>query len=134
MKKSIIAGLTVGLAAGTAAVIAGKIVFDKISREVENNISLQNYISPNCDNTVTLFCGSSKTAKGLTYVKIIAGSDLKEDECKLVVFAGKNPVFSGEREDNEHFKLLIGNGKYKQCCDVSFEGEEITAHYYPIKI
>ena len=39
----------------------------------------------------------------------------------------------GEWIDNNHFKLLIGNGKRKQCCDVSFDGEQINALYYLVK-
>ena len=37
--------------------------------------------------------------------------------------------FDGECDENGHFTLLVGNGKYKQCCEVSFEDEKTKANY-----
>jgi hypothetical protein len=54
-----------------------------------------------------------------------------EDNCKLVLFARKKiELLNTEWLDNDHFKLLVGNGKRKQCCEVNFEKEEIVANYY----
>ena len=53
----------------------------------------------------------------------------------LIAFAKrKSKLFSAEWADNEHFNLVIGNGKVKQHCDVSFEGRKINALYYLHKI
>ena len=92
------------------------------------------FVSPDGDNTVELNFGASKTARGLTFVKVNATSENKDDCCKLIMFAKKkDELMDGEWIDNNHFKLLIGSGKRKQCCDVSFDGEQINALYYLVK-
>ena len=86
------------------------------------------------DNVVTISCGSSESAKGLTYIKVSASSILKDDTCELIAFAKKKTkAIVGEWTDEDHFRLTIGSGKVKQRCDVSFEGEKITANYYFVK-
>ena len=77
--------------------------------------------------------GSSESAKGLVYIKIQAETDSNEDVCKLIMLTEKDAALSYEWEDNEHFKLYVGNGKLKQCCDVVFDIDKITAKYYPVK-
>lgn len=134
MKKNVVFGIIAGFAAGVAATVAGTVVVDKIAKEIKSDLSEQKFTSPNGDNTVTLSYGSSKTAKGLAYIKLQATARSKQDTCKLVAFAKKNVAFlSGEWIDNDHFKLLIGSGKRKQCCDVSFDTDKIVAHYYLMK-
>ena len=82
-------------------------------------------------NVVSLTYGSSDFAKGLTYVQVKASVEDSDLACKLTVFAiKKTEVFNGEWSDNEHFKLLVGGGKRKQCCDVDFSGDEINMYYY----
>ena len=58
-----------------------------------------------------------------------------KDDCKLIAFTRRNDeMFIGEWADNDHFNLVIGNGKVKQHCDVTFEGEKINALYYLNKV
>jgi len=131
MKKSTVFGLIAGFAAGVAAAVVGKTVVDKTVSEIKSDLREQSFTSPEGDHHVTLSYGSSDTAKGLTYVKIKASADCKEDTCKLVALAKKSDeLFSGEWDDNDHFTLLIGGGKRKQCCDVDFTGDEIEMLYY----
>ena len=131
MKKFFVLGLLAGVAAGAAAAIAGKILVDKIVGEIKNDLDDYTFTSPDGSNSVTLSYGSSETAKGLTFVRVKATSEVIDDDCKLIAFAGKaDEMFYGEWSDNEHFKLLIGNGKCKQCCDVEFNQDAIVARYY----
>ena len=126
----IIAGVTASVMAGTAVALTTK----KIVREIKRDMCDATFVSPDGDNAVELNFGASKTARGLTYIKVNATSENKDDCCKLIVFAKKkNELMDGEWIDNNHFKLLIGNGKRKQCCDVSFDGEQINALYYLVK-
>ncbi len=133
MKKRVMFGLAVGVAAGTAALIAAKTAVDKISKEIKSSFIEEEFDSPFGNNWIKVSIGSSETAKGITYIRIAAETDSNEDTCKLVVFAKKDADLSYEWEDNEHFKLFIGSGKTKQCCDVNFAVEEITARYYLVK-
>lgn len=126
----IIAGVTASVMAGTAVALTTK----KIVREIKRDMCDATFVSPDGDNAVELNFGASKTARGLTFIKVNATSDNKDDCCKLIVFAKKkDELMDGEWIDNNHFKLLIGSGKRKQCCDVSFDGEQINALYYLVK-
>ena len=134
MKKSTLFGVCIGFTLGAAAAVAGAMAVRKIAGEIKEDIDEVTFASPNADNTVTLSFGSSETAKGLTVIKVKAISETKMDTCDLVVLAKKKAdLLHGEWADNEHFKLLIGGGKRKQCCDVSFAGDKITAKYYLVK-
>ena len=126
----IIAGVTASVIAGTAVALTTK----KIVREIKRDMCDATFVSPDGDNAVELNFGASKTARGLTFIKVNATSENKDDCCKLIVFAKKkDELMDGEWIDNNHFKLLIGSGKRKQCCDVSFDGEQINALYYLVK-
>ena len=126
--------VAVGFLAGTAAGIAGTMVYNKVSGEIKNDMREQVFTSPDGNNIVTVSYGSSSSAKGLTYIKVKALASTKEDDCKLVAFAKKSPkLLSAEWFDNNHFKLLIGEGKHKQCCDVKFEEANILANYYLVR-
>ena len=126
----IIAGVTASVMAGTAVALTTK----KIVREIKRDMCDATFVSPDGDNAVELNFGASKTARGLTFIKVNATSENKDDCCKLIVFAKKkDEIMDGEWIDNNHFKLLIGSGKRKQCCDVSFDGEQINALYYLVK-
>ncbi len=133
MKKKTIFGIAAGILFGTAAAISVKTAVDKISKEMKNNFAEEEFDSPFGDNWIKVSMGSSETAKGLTCIRVQAETDRNEDCCKLVLFAKKDADISYEWEDNEHFKLFVGSGKTKQCCDVEFSVAEITARYYPIK-
>ena len=133
MKKKTIFGLAAGIFLGTAAAIAVKNAVGKISEEVKNGLVTEEFDSPLGDNWVKVSMGSSEAAKGLACIKVQAEADRNEDSCKLVLFAKKDADISYEWEDDEHFKLFVGSGKTKQCCDVEFSVEKITARYYMIK-
>ena len=131
MKKSSVIGLIVG----AAAVAAGAVAATKVAKEMKNETFEKIFVSPEGDNCVTLSCGTSKSARGLTRIKIIAESQGKADKCKLSAFAKKNEgMFENEWVSNDHFKLLIGAGKRKQCCDVTFDGDKINAVYYLLRV
>ena len=130
MKKRVLFGLALGIVAASVVAVA----VSKISSEMKNEIDEEEFDSPFGNNWVKVSFGSSKTAKGLACIKIQAETDSNEDVCKLVMLAEKDAAISYEWEDNEHFKLNVGNGKLKQCCDVVFDIENITMRYYPVKI
>ena len=129
MKKRVLFGLALGIVAASAVAVA----VSKISSEMKNEIDEEEFDSPFGNNWVKVSFGSSKTAKGLACIKVQAETDSNEDVCKLVMLAEKDAAISYEWEDNEHFKLYVGNGKLKQCCCVSFDFDKITAKYYPVK-
>ena len=129
MKKSTIFGLVFGIAAASAVAVA----VSKISGEMKNGLVEEEFDSPFGDNWIKISMGSSETAKGLSKIKVQAETDRNEDVCKLVLLAKKDAPISYEWEDNEHFKLYVGNGKLKQCCEVAFDIKEITARYYMVK-
>ena len=129
MKKQILFGLAFGIAAASAVAVA----VNKISKELKSGSDEEEFDSPLEDNRVTVSCGSSGTANGMICVKIKAESDLIDDHCKLTIFAEKDAAISYEWKDNEHFRILIGSGRCKQCCDVLFDMDNISAHYYLLK-
>ena len=131
MKKQTVVGIIVGAVIGTAAVVAGTLVVRKIVKEIKDDLNDCTFTSPDGENAVTLTYGSSKFAKGLTFVRVKAHKEQGDEACKLVLFTkNSSESFGGEWTDSEHFRLLVGNGKLKQCCDVSFIGEKINANYY----
>ena len=128
-------GIAAGVAVGTATIAAGVVTVKKIVKEIKTDIGEERFASPDGNHTVTVSYGASKTARGLAYIKVLATADGKDDSCKLIVFSKKKGEFlCGEWSDNDHFSLLIGSGRRKQCCDVSFDGDEIVAQYYLKKI
>ena len=129
MKKRVLFGLAFGIAAASAVAVA----VSKISGEMKNGSVVKEFDSPFGNNWVKISFGSSKTAKGLMCIKVQAETDSNEDVCKLVLLAEKDAALSYEWEDNEHFRLYVGNGKLKQCCDVVFDIDKITARYYVAK-
>lgn len=134
MKNKVAFGMVAGFLAGTAATVAGAITADKISKEMKSDITERDFVSPNGDRVVTLSFGSSKTAKGLTGIKVKAVTVPEGDSCEMLIFAKKRAGFlSGAWSDNDHFTLLVGTGKRKQSCDISFDTEQITANYYLAK-
>ena len=134
MKKKFILGTIAGIAVGTAAGIAGKLVTKKVIGQIKDSMSEQSFVSPEESHTVKISYGSSKAARELTYIRVEAASETVDDTCKLILFTRKLPeVLDTRWEDADHFKLLVGNGKRKQCCDISFDGNNINATYYLTK-
>lgn len=133
MKKRTKFAMAVGFVAGAAAGAVGAMAYDKIAAEIKSDMREQIFTSPDGNNVVTVSYGSSSTAKGLTYIRVKALSN-SDDDCKLVVFAKKAPkLLNAEWLDNNNFKLFVGNGKHKQCCDVKFEEGNILANYYLVR-
>ena len=131
MKKQGVIGLIAGIAAGAAAAVAGGLVAAKVVKEIKSDLSDFSFVSNDGKNVVTLTYGASDFAKGLTYVQVTAYVEDSDLNCKMVVFSiKKDETFCGEWTDNDNFKLLVGNGKRKQCCEVDFGGEEINMYYY----
>lgn len=122
-----------GYTAGVMATVAGCSIAEKVAKEIKSDMNhAQTFVSPDGDHRVELFYGSSETAMGLTCIKILVSNEA-EKENKLIVFSRKRGDFvhaECEWSDNDRFRLLVGNGKRKQCWNVSFEGENITAIYY----
>lgn len=131
MKKDLRFGLFAGFVAGAVVTNVVKNAVSLIKTEIKNNLNKMVFTSPDEDHLVTLSYGTSETAKGLTYIKITA-SEEGRDDCKLVIMGKKSEHFlRGDWSDNDHFRLQVGSGKCKQCCDVHFDAEEITATYSP---
>ena len=124
MKKQTVVGIIIGAALGTAATVAGILVVRKIVKEIKSDLNECIFMSPYGDNVVTVTHGSSKFAKGLTFVKIKAENE--KDTCNLNFLTGKSAdSISFNWEDDDHIEICIGENAVKQVCYVSFEGEEI---------
>ncbi|MBE6553133.1 MAG: hypothetical protein E7666_02205 [Ruminococcaceae bacterium] len=131
MKKVVFWGLAASVAVGVSAAIVGKMLVGKVVSEIQGEMLERSFHSPQGDHCVTLTYGASQTAKGLTYIKIQATAEGSADCCKLIVFAKEGAdLFTVTWLDNDHLQLQIGSGARKQCCDVSFEEEQINARYY----
>lgn len=133
MDKKVIIGIAAAsvasLAVGAAVALAVKKNFDRIFGEMQNDVSEQIFTSPDGDNTVKVLFGGSKTAKGMALVSVTATS--QNNTCTMLALARKSDnLLAGEWADNDHFQLLIGGGSQKQCCDVSFDGDQIVENYY----
>lgn len=133
MKKCTAAGIAAGIILGTAAAVAVKKLVDKISDEIKNDLIQREFLSPFGGNQVDFSYGSSETAKDLAIIKLRAETDMNEDVCKFLMLSKKDDAVSYEWSDNDHFRLLVGNGKHRQCCDVTFETEKITMVYCIVK-
>ena len=124
-----IAGIVLGITAGAVAAAASCFAVFKTFKEIKNDNQETTMVSPNEKNFVTVRCGSSHFANGLTLIHVKAENE--NDNCELSFLAGKSAnSISFNWEDDDHFSLYIGDGKTKKCCDISFEGEEINMVYY----
>ncbi len=124
-----ITGLVLGITAGAAAAAASCVAAFKIFQEIKNDNQETTMISPNEKNFVTVTCGSSRFANGLTRINVKAENE--KDNCELSFLAGKDSNnISFNWEDDDHFSFYLGEGKLKKCCDVSFDGDEIVIKYY----
>ncbi|MBP3315846.1 MAG: hypothetical protein J6M03_08490 [Clostridia bacterium] len=118
------AGLAWG-AALSGATMAGV----KIVKEIKEDVTELEFISSDDKNSVKVESGSSSFAKDLTMFKITARREEREDECKFV-FLSCSSEANYEWADDDHFTLIAGKGKLKQCCEISFSGEKILLVYY----
>ena len=135
MRKSGIVGLIAGIAAGTAAAVAGGMAVARVIKEMKSDPQETKILSPDGNNSVTLSCGVSDFGKGLTLVKVLAQTESGEDECKFSFVTGRGAKNISYRwVDNDSFELTVGKGVLQQCCDVTFDGEEINIVYYWHKI
>ena len=131
MKKQGVAGLIAGIMAGAATAIVSGLVTAKVVKEIKSDLNDFSFVSNDGKNVVTLTYGSSDFARGLTYVQVRAFVEDSDLDCKMIVFAiKKDEIFCGEWSDNDTFKLRVGNGKRKQCCEADFSGDEINMYYY----
>ena len=120
--------LAIGIVTGVAAATVGCIAAFKIVNEIKEDFQETTLISPNEKNFVTVKCGSSKFARGLTLVKVKAENET--DTCNISFLAGKNSnKIRFNWKDDDHFEFHLGDGKVKQHCDVSFAGESISMKY-----
>ncbi|MGM9644538.1 MAG: hypothetical protein ACI3X1_05565 [Eubacteriales bacterium] len=127
--KKGIAGMVIGITTGALAAASACLATIKIVQEIKKDNQETTMVSPNDKNFVTVRCGSSHFANGLTLIHVKAENE--NDNCELSFLAGKSAnSISFNWEDDDHFSLYIGDGKTKKCCDVSFEGEEINMEYY----
>ncbi len=123
-----IIGMVLGITAGAAAVAAGCAAALKVANEIKNDSQETTMISPDEKNFVTITCGSSPFANGLTLVKIKAENE--NDSCELKFLVGKSAnKISFSWKDNDHIDFCIGDGKKRSVCAVSF-GEEIHIKYF----
>lgn len=135
MRKSSIAGLVTGIAAGAAAAVAGGLAVARVIKEMKAEPQENKFLSPDGNNSVTLSLGTSQFGKGLTLVKVLAQKEDGTDECKFSFVVGRGAKnLQCEWADNDNFELTAGKGLLQQCCDVSFEEEEINIVYYWHKI
>ena len=124
-------GLVLGIGAGIAAVAAGYLVASKVVKEINEDSQSTTIVSPNEKNLVTITCGSSPFAKGLTLVKIKAENGV--DDCNLNFLVGKNCNISFDWKNDDHLEIRVANGKNTRVCDVSFEGKKINMTLYAQK-
>lgn len=127
--KNGVTGLVLGITAGAFAAAASCFAAIKVVQEIKNDNQETTMVSPNEKNFVTVRCGSSHLAKGLTLIKVKAEND--KDTCELSFFAGNSASkISFNWQDDDNFSLYLGGDKGKKCCDISFEGDEIEINYH----
>lgn len=134
MDKKVAIGLAagaagLGIATGAAITLAIKKNCDKIFGEMQNDVSEQIFTSPDGNNSVRVLFGSSQTAKKMALVSITAKT--QDKDCIMLALARKGDnLITGEWIDNDNFNLWIGSTSKKQCCDISFAGDDIVMNYY----
>ena len=129
--KSGALGIILGIGAGIAAATAGFFAANKVVKEINEDAQSITVVSPNEKNYVTITCGSSPFAKGLTLVKIKAENEA--DECNLNFLAGKNCNVSFDWKNDDELEVSVESGKTTKICNVTFVDEEITITLYAKK-
>lgn len=127
-KKGII-GLIVGLTTGVAAAVAGGLATAKVVKEIKSDLNETVFVSPNETNKVTVERGSSKFARGMTYIKVTAKNG--EKNCEMYfLFSGKEvDTISYDWRDENHFAMYVGDGLYREFGEVAFEDDKITMNH-----
>ena len=132
MNKKVAIGIAAGvagLATGAGVALAIKKNFDRIFGEMQNDVSEQVFTSPDGNNSVRVLFGASKTAKRMALVSITAKT--QDKDCLMLALARKGDnLITGEWIDNDNFNLWIGSTSKKQCCEISFAGDDIVMNYY----
>jgi len=124
-----ITGMVLGITAGAVAAAASCVAALKIFKEIKNDNQETTMVSPSEKNFVTVTCGSSHFANGLTRINVKAENE--KDNCELSFLAGKDANnISFNWEDDDHFNFSLGEGKVKRCCDVAFDGDEIVIKHF----
>ena len=124
-----ITGMVLGITAGAVAAAASCVAALKIFQEIKNDNQETTMVSPNEKNFVTVTCGSSRFANGLTRINVKAENE--NDNCELSFLAGKDAdQISFSWEDDDHFSFYLGEGKARKYCDVTFGGEHIEIKHY----
>jgi hypothetical protein len=123
-QKSGALGLILGIGAGIAAATAAFFTASKVAKEINEDSQSTTIVSPNDKNLVTVTCGSSPFAKGLTLVKVKA--EKEGDDCNLSFLAGKSCNISFEWKTDDNIELLVKSGKTVKVCNVNFEGDDIV--------
>ncbi len=128
-QKSGIAGLVIGISAGITAVAASCLAACQVIKEIKNDSNDTSIVSPNGENCVTITCGSSAFARGLTLVKVKAENE--KDDCSFSFLVSKKDCkISFDWLDDNNIDILIGEGSVKKVCSVSFGEEEITMQIF----
>jgi hypothetical protein len=128
-KNNGLVGMVLGIAAGVAAAAAGCVAAMKVANEIKNDFQETAIISPEGNNCVTITCGSSSSARGLTFIKLCAENE--SDHCDFSFLAGKRASkISFNWKDNDNICFTLGDGAVKKVCDVCFEGGEIVMKLY----
>jgi hypothetical protein len=124
-----ITGMVLGITAGAVAAAASCVAALKIFQEIKVDNQETTMVSPNEKNFVTVTCGSSRFANGLTRINVKAENE--NDNCELSFLAGNDAnQISFSWADDDHFSFHLGEGKATKYCDVSFEGEHIAIQHY----
>ncbi len=124
-----IAGMVIGITTGALAAAAAGFAAIKVVQEIKNDSQETTMVSPNEKNFVTVRCGSSHLAKGLTLINVKAENE--NDSCELSFFAGKSAnKISFNWKDDDNFTFYLGEGSGKKCCDISFEDDDIEINYH----
>ncbi|MBE6584164.1 MAG: hypothetical protein E7649_04160 [Ruminococcaceae bacterium] len=131
-QKSGALGLILGIGAGIAAATAGFFAATKVAKEINEDSQSTTIVSPNEKNYVTITCGSSPFAKGLTLIKIKAENEA--DECNLNFLVGKNCNISFDWNNDDELEVRVESGRTAKICAISFTDEEITMTLYAKKL
>lgn len=124
-----ITGMVLGITAGAVAAAASCVAALKIFQEIKNDNQETTMVSPNEKNFVTVTCGSSSFANGLTRINVKAENE--NDNCELSFLAGKDAdQISFSWADDDHFSFHLGEGKAMKYCDVAFNGDHIEIKHY----
>lgn len=117
-------GIILGIGAGAVAAAVGVYAASKIAKEINEDSQSITIVSPDEKNLVTITCGSSPFARGLTLVKVKA--EKNGDDCNLSFLVGKSCTIAFDWKTDNYIEILVSGGKRTKVCTVNFEGENIN--------